>query len=160
MTRVRSVAFDELELGQTARLDKSVTDEDIRAFAALSGDTNPIHLDEAYARGTRFEGRIAHGMLVGAHISTALATRLPGPGTIFLAQTLRFERPVRPGDELSTHLEVTAKDDRRGFATLACRVENQNGETVVTGEARVMVPRTPVEVDLPDPASVLGAKMD
>jgi acyl dehydratase len=150
MARARNVCFDALEVGMTAHLEKAVTQADIRDFARLSGDTNPIHIDPEYALSTRFEGTIAHGMLVGAHISTALATKLPGPGTIFLSQSLRFESPVRPGDRLVTTLEVTHKRADKPVVTLACRVENAAGQTVVSGEAVVLASWETIEVDLPD----------
>jgi 3-hydroxybutyryl-CoA dehydratase len=113
---------------------------DIEAFAAVSGDTNPVHLDEAYALTTPFQGRIAHGMLSGAYISAMLGTRLPGPGAIYLTQSLRFRRPVKIGDPVVTRVTVQALDERRAHATLTtvCQVD---GKTVVDGEAVVMVPR-------------------
>ena len=134
--------FEDLSVGQTAEITKIVGAADIDAFAAVSGDTNPVHLDEEYARGTTFQGRIAHGMLSGAYISAVLGTRLPGPGAIYLSQSLRFRRPVKIGDPVVTRVTVQALDERRAHVTLTtvCQVD---GKTVVDGEAVVMVPRRP-----------------
>lgn len=132
--------FDELSVGQSAEITQVVGGGDIDAFAALSGDTNPLHLDEAYARTTTFGGRIAHGMLAAAYLSAVIGTKLPGPGVIYLKQSMRFRRPVKIGDPVTARVTVEALDTRRGHATLAtvCQV---NGKTVVDGEALVMVPR-------------------
>ena len=132
--------FDELTVGQTAQTSHVVGEGDLEAFAAVSGDTNPVHLDEAYAKGTPFGGRIAHGMLSAAYISAVLGTKLPGPGAIYLSQALRFRRPVRIGDEVVTEVTVKALDEKRGHATLetVCKVA---GKAVVDGEAVVMVPQ-------------------
>ncbi|KRB50552.1 MAG: MaoC family dehydratase [Pseudomonadota bacterium] len=132
--------FEDLTIGQSVETTKIVGVADIEAFAAVSGDTNPVHLDEAYALTTPFQGRIAHGMLSGAYISAALGTKLPGPGAIYLTQSLRFRRPVKIGDPVVTRVTVAALDERRAHATLTtlCLVD---GKTVVDGEAVVMVPR-------------------
>ena len=137
---MQGLFFEDLSVGQSAEMTKIVTSADIEAFAAVSGDTNPVHLDEAYARTTTFQGRIAHGMLSAAYISAVLGTRLPGPGAIYLNQSLRFRRPVRIGDEVTARVTVEALDERRGQATLAtvCLV---GGKAVVEGEATIMVPR-------------------
>ena len=132
--------IDELEVGQAATLEHTVTDEDIQKFAEVSGDNNPVHLDEAYAAETMFEGRIAHGMLSAAYISAVLGTRLPGPGAIYVSQSLKFKAPVRIGDTVSTRVEVREINAKRRRAWLdtTCSV----GETVVLeGEAEVMLPR-------------------
>jgi 3-hydroxybutyryl-CoA dehydratase len=139
---VQGLFFEDLSLGQSAEMTKIVTTADIEAFAAVSGDTNPVHLDEAYARTTTFQGRIAHGMLSAAYISAVIGTRLPGPGAIYLSQSLRFRRPVKVGDPVTTRVTVEALDERRGHATFVtvCQVD---GKTVVEGEALIMVPRKP-----------------
>ena len=131
--------FDELSVGQSAEITAVVGAADIEAFAAISGDTNPLHLDEAYAATTPFGGRVAHGMLTAAYISAVVGTRLPGPGGIYLTQSLRFRRPVKIGDPVTAIVTVKALDSR-GHATLTtvCKV---HGKTVVDGEAVVMVPR-------------------
>src|SRR2546423_453335 len=103
--------FDELALGQAAEATHVVGERDLEAFAALSGDTNPVHLDEAYAKTSSFGGRIAHGMLSAAYVSAVLGTKLPGPGAIYLSQSLRFRRPVRIGDEVTARVTVKALDE-------------------------------------------------
>ena len=128
-------------VGEEASLTKMITDEDIQTFARISGDTNPLHLDEAYARTTRFGGRIAHGMLVAGLISAVLGTKLPGPGAIYLGQELRFVAPVRPGDTLTAVARVEAWDDAKGRVTLATEVTNQEGRPVVTGQAKLLMSR-------------------
>jgi len=135
--------LEDLEIGQTAELRRTVTAPDIEAFAAVTGDANPVHLDEAYAAATQFKGRIAHGMLSAGYISAVLGTRLPGPGAIYVSQTLNFRRPVRIGDEVTAEVKVSAIDAARGRVTFAtqCVVA---GKTVVEGEAVVIVPRRTV----------------
>jgi len=137
---VQGFYFDELTVGQSAELTHVVGAADIEAFAEVSHDTNPVHLDDVYARTTTFGGRIAHGMLGAAYISAVLGTRLPGPGAIYLSQALRFRRPVKIGDPVTAKVTVKALDEKRGHATLEtlCQV---NGKTVIDGEAVVMVPR-------------------
>ncbi len=129
-----------LSLGQAAERRFQITDEAVRAFAEVSGDHNPVHLDEDYAKRTLFRGRVAHGMLLGAHISAVLGQDLPGPGAIYLSQTLQFERPVRIGVEVLVRVEVIGLDDNGRTATLAtiCTVD---GQVVARGEAAVMPPR-------------------
>lgn len=132
--------FDELTVGQTAEMSRVVGAADIEAFAEVSGDNNPVHLDETYARTTTFGERIAHGMLSAAYISAILGTKLPGPGAIYLSQSLRFRRPVKIGDLVVAKVTVKTLDEGRGHVTLetACEV---NGKTVVDGEALVIAPR-------------------
>jgi 3-hydroxybutyryl-CoA dehydratase len=139
---VQGLYFEDLEEGQSAELTRVASAAVVEAFAELSGDTNPVHLDEAYARSTSFGGRIAHGMLAAAFISAVLGTRLPGPGAIYLTQSLRFRRPIRLGDSVTARVRVKALDPGRGHATLATLCE-VNGKTAVDGEAVVMVPRRP-----------------
>lgn len=137
---MQGICFEDLSVGQSAEITRVVGAQDIEAFAEVSGDNNPVHLDEAYARTTTFQTRIAHGMLSAAYISAVIGTRMPGPGAIYLNQSLRFRRPVKIGDAVTTRVTVAALDERRGHATLAtvCQVD---GKTVVDGEALVMVPR-------------------
>ena len=150
MSQLTNFTYDELTLGQKASFSKHVTEQDVVLFAAVSGDVNPVHLDEEFAAGTMFGGRIAHGMLTGAVISAALAMELPGPGTIYLGQTLRFSRPVKIGDRITVHLEVTAKRDDKKIITLACEVTNQDGKVVASGEAQVMASREKLLIDRPE----------
>ena len=132
--------FEELSVGMSESYTRTVTDQDIRQFAEVSGDTNPLHLDEKFAATTRFEKRIAHGMLSGSYISTIVGTRLPGPGCLYRSQTLKFRAPVHIDDEVTATATITALDERRGLVTLntVCRV----GDTdVIRGEAVMLVPK-------------------
>jgi 3-hydroxybutyryl-CoA dehydratase len=131
--------IEDLSVGQTASFGKTVTEADILMFAAVSGDTNPVHINAEAAAATPFGERIAHGMLSAGLISAALGTRLPGPGTIYLSQSLKFRAPVKIGDTVTATVEVTALDVAKRRATLAttCRV---GGKPVIEGEAVVMVP--------------------
>ena len=140
MAQLSNFTYDEIQIGQTARYTKKIEQQDITLFAAASGDVNPVHLDAEYAATTPFKERIAHGMLTGAVISAALAMELPGPGTIYLSQSLRFRLPVKIGDTISILLEVTDKRDKRQFVTLDCKAVNQRGKTVASGSAEVMAP--------------------
>ena len=130
----------ELAVGHSAERLFEITDEAVRAFAAVSGDANPVHLDEAYAATTAFRGRVAHGMLLGGHISAVLGCQLPGPGGIYMAQTLDFEHPVRIGDTVKVRVEVIALEDNGRKATLStvCTVGDQ---VVASGQAVVRPPR-------------------
>jgi 3-hydroxybutyryl-CoA dehydratase len=135
--------IEELEEGMTAAFGKTVTDADILMFAGVSGDTNPVHLNEEFAQGTAFQGRIAHGMLTASLISTVLGTKLPGPGCVYLSQSLKFLAPVRAGDTVRAEVTLRSLDKERRrcvFETL-CKV---GGKNVLEGEALVMVPRRPV----------------
>jgi 3-hydroxybutyryl-CoA dehydratase len=139
---VQGLYFEELTIGQLAESSRVVGEADIEAFAEVSGDHNPVHLDEAYAKTTTFGERIAHGMLSAAYISSVLGNKLPGPGAIYLSQSLRFRRPVKIGDLVVARVTVRELDDRRGYVTLdtVCEV---NGKAVVEGEALVIAPRKP-----------------
>jgi len=137
---IENLTYDEISVGQSARLVRTLTLADIQAFAAVSGDTNPAHLDAEYANETLFHGVIAHGMWGGALISALLGTRFPGPGTIYLQQDLHFSKPVRIGDTLTVSVAVSAKDDVKKRLTLDCTVLNQKDERVLYGSACVMAP--------------------
>ncbi|HTX49996.1 MAG TPA: MaoC family dehydratase [Caulobacteraceae bacterium] len=128
--------LEDLAIGQSAERKRIVTADNIEAFAAVTGDDNPVHLDEAYAAKTSFGGRIAHGMLSAGYISAVLGGQLPGPGAIYVSQTLNFRRPVRI-DEVTARVTVSAIDERRGRVTFAtvCEV---GGKTVTEGEAVVI----------------------
>ena len=134
--------LEDLEVGQSAELTRTVQDGDLTAFAAITGDDNPLHLDEAYAAATPFKGRIAHGMLSAGYISAVLGTKLPGPGAIYVSQTLSFRRPVRIGDAVTASAAVTAIDAAKGRVTFATEARVA-GKVVVEGEAVVAVPRRP-----------------
>ena len=135
--------IDELAEGQSAEISKTVTEADVVLFAGITGDLNPAHIDDVAASESRFGGRIAHGMLVASFISTVLGMRLPGPGTIYLSQSLRFTAPVRLGDTVTARVEVAELVPAKRRARLTTTVRNQRGETVVEGEATVMVPARP-----------------
>ena len=131
--------IDELQPGMSASTSKTVTEADIILFAGISTDVNPAHLDEEYAKGTMFGGRIAHGMLSAGFISAVLANHLPGPGTIYLSQTLKFKAPVRPGDTVRATVTVKEVNVARNRVTLdtVCTVA---GKVVIEGECQMMPP--------------------
>lgn len=137
---IENRTFDEICVGDEAHLEKRLTMEDIKLFAIMSGDVNPAHVDDDFAKSSRFQEVIAHGMWGGALISTVLGTQLPGPGTVYLGQTLRFKAPVRLGDVLKVSVKVLEKDQGHHQITFACHCENQRGDTVIEGEARVLAP--------------------
>ena len=126
-------------VGQTASLRRTVSAADVEAFARVTGDTNPVHLDEAYAASTRFHHRIAHGMLAASYISALLGTEFPGPGTIYISQSLTFLRPVYLGDTLEVLAAVSTFRADKSILPLATAVKNQHGDTVVSGEAVCLV---------------------
>ena len=130
-----------VQIGQKATFSKTVTDQDIRDFARVSGDTQPIHLDESYAGQTRFGQRVAHGVLTLSVVSAALGTKLPGPNedVIYLSQNLRFTRPVYVGDTITATVEVTAVNPDRRQVTVSTTCVNQRGEGLLTGEAVVLL---------------------
>ena len=128
-----------LQPGAKASRTTTITDEMIRAFANLTSDANPIHLDDAYAAGTRFGRRIAHGMIAAGLISAALANDLPGPGTVYISQTLQFKAPVFPGDSITTTVEVKSVRPDKPIVTLNTVCINQDNKVVLEGEAVVLV---------------------
>ena len=134
-----TICIEDMEIGMTRPLSKTITDREIELFADISSDHNPVHLDDDYARDTIFEGRIAHGILTASLISAVIGEQLPGHGAVYLSQSLRFMAPVRPGDLVLAEVKVTAIDHARRRVTLEthCSV----GDTVVLkGEALVMAP--------------------
>ncbi len=143
---MENVTYDELAVGDSARLLRTVTLQDIQAFAAVSGDINPAHLNAEYADATMFHGVIAHGMLGAALISALFGTQFPGPGTIYLGQELKFTKPVRIGDTLTVVATVAEKDDEKKRVKMDCLVTNQKGEVVLKGEAKLMPPTQKVKV--------------
>ena len=128
-----------LNPGDKASRTQTISDEMIRSFADLTGDTNPVHLDDAYAEGTRFGRRIAHGMIAAGLISAVLANDLPGPGTVYLSQTLQFKAPVYPGDTITTTVEVKSVRPDKPIVTLSTLCSNQENKVVLEGEAVVLV---------------------
>ncbi len=136
--------FEELSLGDSAQFSHVLSRSDIELFAAVSGDINPAHLDPVFAEKGQFHSIIGHGMWGGALISAVLGTRLPGPGTIYLGQDLRFRRPVRPGDAITAVVTVRELRAEKRIVLLDCRCINQFGEDVITGTAEVLAPREKV----------------
>jgi 3-hydroxybutyryl-CoA dehydratase len=130
----------DVTVGQRAELTRSISESDVLAFAALTGDYNPVHVDAAAAAASSFGERIVHGMLTGSLISTVLAMQLPGPGAIYLSQSLRFLRPVTLGDTVTARVEITAIDTDKRRLTLATTVRNARGKNVIDGEATVQLP--------------------
>jgi phosphate acetyltransferase/phosphate butyryltransferase len=142
---IENRTFDEIQIGDTASLTRSLTRKDIQLFAVMSGDVNPAHLDEEYARSDLFRKIIAHGMWGGSLISTVLGTMLPGPGTIYLGQTLRFKRPVALWDTVTVSVTALTKDEEKHRITFDCKCVNQKGEEVITGTAEVIAPTEKVK---------------
>jgi acyl dehydratase len=135
--------FDALAIGQVASLVSGVDAARIRAFAEVSGDSNPMHLDPEFGDLTRFGGPIAHGMLSASFISAVIGTMLPGPGAIYVTQSLRFTAPVRAGDVITARVEVVELYPERRRVRLATTCSNQRGQVVVTGEAVLVVDDVP-----------------
>ncbi|MEZ5852918.1 MAG: MaoC family dehydratase [Hyphomicrobiaceae bacterium] len=132
-------AFDDLTVGQSASYERTVTEGDIATFAEVTGDKNPVHLDADYASKTMFKERIAHGMLTAGYISAVFGTQLPGPGAIYISQTLNFKAPVRIGDSVTTTVTVAELIPAKKRARFTC-VSSVNGRAVLEGEATLMVP--------------------
>lgn len=134
--------FEDLHEGMTAVFAKTVTEADIVTFAGVTGDTNPLHINQEFARETMFEGRIAHGMLTASLISTVIGTKLPGPGCIYVSQSLKFKAPVRVGDTVTARVSVTRLVAEKRFVELRtiCTV---NGKPVLEGDASILVPPRP-----------------
>jgi 3-hydroxybutyryl-CoA dehydratase len=131
--------MSEIEVGQAAEFTKTVTETDVVLFAGVTGDLNPAHVDDVWAQASRFGGRIAHGMLSASFISTVLAMKLPGPGTIYLSQSLRFTGPVRIGDTVTARVEVAEVMPKRRVR-LTTTVRTHDGTQVIEGEAVVLAP--------------------
>lgn len=133
--------FDELAIGDSAEFSKTISEADVYLYAGISGDLNPAHINEVYARGTFFKNRIAHGMLTAGFISAVIGMQLPGPGTIYMGQTLEFLAPVRVGDTVTARVEVIEKIDAKKRVRLATTCTNQDGTRLISGEAVVSPPR-------------------
>ncbi|MEE8309061.1 MAG: MaoC family dehydratase [Hyphomicrobium sp.] len=142
MTAAKGVFFEDLSVGQEASLSNTVSEANIVAFAEISGDRNPVHLDADYAATTMFKERIAHGMLSAAYISAVFGMKLPGPGAIYMSQTLKFKAPIKIGDTVVTTVKVAElmPEKRRARFECVCTV---NDKPVVEGEAMMMVPARP-----------------
>lgn len=149
MAQLQSYTFDELPVGKKATYTRTITEQDIALFAVVSGDLNPLHLDPEFAKTTMFGERIAHGMMTGAIISAALVMALTGPGAIYRSQSLRFRRPVKIGDVITVHLEITDRNEAKKILTIDCDCVNQNGDSVALGVAEIVAPGEKVSVALP-----------
>lgn len=136
------MSINGLEVGQKAVIVKTISAADIAQFSALTGDTNPLHTDPVFAKKTRFGEPIAQGMLSASVISACIGSRLPGPGTIYLSQELKFLRPVKVGDTVIARIEVTELHREKNRVHLRTTVHNQRGEQVIEGSALVMAPTT------------------
>ena len=156
MEEKHGLFLEDLAVGMAAVYTKTVTEADIDLFAGISGDTNPVHLDAHFAERTAFKGRIAHGMLSASFISTVFGTRLPGPGCIYLSQSLRFRAPVKPGDTVTARVTIkdVNPDNKRVTFDTVCSV----GDTVVIdGEAVLLVSRRAEVLGAPDAPAESGA---
>ena len=135
------LTMQQIEIGQSASFAKTITEADVYMFAGITGDLNPAHISEEYAKDTMFKGRIAHGMLGASLLSAVLGMKLPGPGTIYLKQDIKFLAPVRFGDTITATCTVKEKLEDKNRLVLDCAVTNQDGVQVIVGEATVMPPK-------------------
>ncbi|STY29276.1 phosphate acetyl/butaryl transferase [Legionella wadsworthii] len=152
MSYIENQVFDELTIGKSATLTRTLTQQDIALFAVMTGDVNPAHVDEEYAKNDMFHKIIAHGMWGASLLSTLLGTQLPGPGTIYLEQTLKFEHSISPGDTIIVTVEVIKKIPEKKIIELRCHCVNQMGDTVISGLATVIAPSTKIKrerIELP-----------
>ncbi|WP_319569249.1 MaoC family dehydratase [Cohaesibacter marisflavi] len=138
----RTIYYEDMQIGQQESLIHTVTESDISAFADLTGDHNPIHIDKAHGAASRFGSNIAHGIYTAGLLSAILGMRLPGPGSIYVSQTLQFKAPVRPGDTVTVTATVKDLQDKGRRVTLDCAAE-VDGLSVMSGEAVVMAPKKP-----------------
>ena len=152
MAFIENITFDELKSGDSASIQRTLTLDDIKLFAIMSGDVNPAHVDADYAKNDMFHQIIAQGMWGASLISAVLGTELPGPGTIYLAQTLKFIAPVVPGDTITAMVTVIDKNPEKHIVNLECTCINQNDKTVISGVATVIAPTVKVKrnrIELP-----------
>jgi 3-hydroxybutyryl-CoA dehydratase len=137
MKEMKVTKYSDIKMGQSAEVVHTVTEEDIQVFGDLSGDYNPVHFNEDWAKTTMFGGRIAHGILTASFISTAIGMHLPGPGTVYMSQSMRFLGPVRIGDTITARVEVVVLNDEKERVTLKTTCTNQDRKVVMDGEALV-----------------------
>lgn len=147
MNLLENYPLNELTVGQTATYSKMLTEKDVVLFAACSGDVNPVHLDKDYAATTPFGEPIGHGMWTGALVSAAIATRLPGPGSVYRSQSISFKHPVKIGDTVTITLTITEIKERLRLVVLECSAHNQEGKLVAKGEAEVIAPAEKLKLD-------------
>ena len=138
---MKGITFDEMTIGQSASFAKTISETDVYLFAGITGDFNPAHINEPYAEGSVFKKRIAHGMLGAGLISAVLGMYLPGPGTIYMKQDLKFLAPVYIGDTITATCTVREKIEGKNRVIIDCSVVNQEGVQVISGEAMVMLPK-------------------
>ena len=153
MNLLENYPINELVVGQTATYSKTLTERDVILFAACSGDVNPVHLDKAYAATTPFGEPIGHGMWTGALVSAAIATCLPGPGSVYRSQSLSFKHPVKIGDAVTVTLTVSEIKERVKLVTLECEAHNQDGKLIAKGVAEVIAPAEKLKIkegEVPD----------
>jgi len=131
--------YEDIKVGDSAEVVHTITEEDIITFGKMSGDYNPLHFNEDWAKGTLFKGRIAHGILTAAFISTVIGMKLPGAGTIYLEQSMRFKRPVRIGNVITAKVTVESKDDEKRHISLRTTCTNQHNKIVLEGDALVTI---------------------
>lgn len=139
VNEIKATKYSDLHIGQFAEVTHTITEEDIQTFGDLSGDYNPLHFDEEWAKTTVFNGRIAHGLLTASFISTVIGMKLPGPGTIYLGQSMNFMGPVRIGDTITARVEVASLNDEKQRVTLKTLCTNQNQEVVIEGDALIKI---------------------
>lgn len=140
MKYIENKTYDEIQVGDSAKLLRTLTEKDIELFAIMSGDINPAHVDAEYARSDHFHRIIAHGMWGGSLISTVLGTELPGPGTIYISQSFNFKGPIGIGDTVTVNVTAAGKDQTKNNVTFLCTVTNQKQEEVISGTAVVRAP--------------------
>ena len=153
MEYIENRTYDEIQVGDSATLVRTLKPQDIQLFAIMSGDVNPAHVDPEYAKSSMFQEVIAHGMWGGALISTVLGTQFPGPGTIYVDQTLHFSRPVGLGDTITVTLTATRKFDHNHHILFDCVCTNQDGQKVIGGTAEVLAPTEKIKrarIELPE----------
>lgn len=149
MSQLVNIPFAEITLGLSKTYTKTLTSKDIILFAACSGDVNPVHLDKDYATTTPFGEPIAHGMWTGALVSAAIATQLPGPGSVYRSQSLNFKHPVKVGDAVTVTLTVSEIKERLKLVVLECEAHNQDGKLIAKGVAEVIAPTEKQQLDAP-----------
>ena len=138
---LKGKSINEMEIGEKATFTKTVTEADVVNYAGITGDFNPAHINEEYAKDTMFEGRIAHGMLGAGLISTVLGTKLPGPGAIYVKQELEFTLPVQINDTITAEVEVIEKNEEKNRVTMQTTCTNQKDKVVINGKAVLMPPK-------------------
>lgn len=136
---MKMMKYTDLSIGQSAEMKHTVTEDDIKKFGEVSGDYNPLHFDEDFAKTTMFKGRIAHGILTAAYISAVIGMKLPGPGTIYMKQSMKFLGPVRIGDTITARVEIVNLNDEKKRVTLKTECINQDDKIVLDGEALIML---------------------